>query len=97
MACTRCPRIGGKPDAGRNKFAWLSGLLPGSDGDLFDVWLVQSIDCVASVLLANPVGCAWVTCVFSVPTSPWASHGGIAAGVPDRVTLPSAGNKKAKQ
>ena len=50
------PQIGGKLDSGRNKFAWLSGLLPGSDGDLFAVWLVHFIDCVAPVVLL--VGCA---------------------------------------
>ena len=93
MACTRCPGIGGKPDAGRNKSTWLSGLLPGSDGDLFAVWLMQSIDCAAPVLLADPVGCEWAAGVPSVSTSQCASHGGIAAGVPDRVPLPPAGHK----
>ena len=78
-----------RPDTGRNKSAWLSSLLP----SLFAVWLVQSIDCAAPVLLADPVGCAWAAGVPSVRTYPWANHGGIAAGVPDRVPLPPAGNK----
>ena len=78
MACTRSPRIGGKPDTGRNKSAWLSSLLP----SLFAVWLVQSIDCAAPVLLADPVGCTWAAGVPSVPTFPWASHWGDCSWCP---------------
>ena len=67
MACTRCPRIGGKPDTGR------SGLLPG----LFAAWLVQSIDCAAQCYWLIQLGVHGLLVCPLYPPPPGLAMGGL--------------------